>query len=119
MSENTWSAIEKQVAQEAFKKAYERETNDLIHQLSEKIKEIENIDAVWDIHDYLSAKRHQIDGKYYLNIRKGLDPESKGNEYSTLIFVFAELVKEKWLLREDLEGLDPDKIAKISALSYL
>ena len=120
MSANIWSAIEKTVAQEAFKKAYERETNDLIDQLSEKIKGVENIDAVWEIHDYLSAKRHQIDGRYYLTMQKYLGQENgKENDYSALVFLFADLLKEKWLLREDLSGLSPDKISKISALSYL
>jgi hypothetical protein len=116
VSANIWSAIEKTVAQEAFKKAYERETNDLIDQLSEKIKGVDNIDAVWEIHDYLSAKRHQIDGRYYLTMQKYLGQE---NDYSALVFLFADLLKEKWLLREDLSGLSPDKISKISALSYL
>jgi hypothetical protein len=41
------------------------------------------------------------------------------NDYSALVFLFADLLKEKWLLREDLSGLSPDKISKISALSYL
>lgn len=119
MSETIWSDQEKQVARNAFQKAYERETNALITQLAEMIKEVENIYAVWEIHDYLSSKRHQIDGRYYLNIKKYSEENTANSEYSTLIFLFAELFKEKWLCKEDLVGLSDDKISKIVVLSFI
>lgn len=119
MSETIWSDQEKQVAREAFQKAYERETDSLVTQLAEMIKELDNIDVVWEIHDYLSAKRHQIDGRYYLNIKKYSEENTANGQYSTLIFLFAELFKEKWLCKEDLVGLSNDKISKIVALSFI
>jgi hypothetical protein len=36
-----------------------------------------------------------------------------------LIFVFAQLVREGWLHIKDLEGLEVDKIAKVSALTRM
>ena len=106
MSENTWSTTEQKIAECAFKKAYERETAALIQYIYERIEEIKEIDSVWNLHDYLSAKRHQIDGKYDFR-------------YPILIFIFSDLMKEGWLLPEDLDGLDQDKISKITVLSRI
>ncbi len=39
--------------------------------------------------------------------------------YTSLIFVFAQLLKEGWLKLEDLNGLEKDKLAKIAALSRM
>lgn len=106
MSENTWSNVEKSIAEQAFKKAYERETTGLIQYINQQASEIRDIDSVWKLNDYLNAKRHQIDGKY-------------DYRYAALIFVFSDLMKEGWLLPEDLDGLDQDKISKIKALSRM
>jgi Photoprotection regulator fluorescence recovery protein len=106
MSEIGWSIIEETVAQEAFEKAYQREINSLIEEVREKASTIAEIDDMWLLHDFLSARRHDIDGKYeYRN--------------SVLIFVFARLVKEGWLKINELEGLDRDKLAKIAALARM
>ncbi|MEO1006251.1 MAG: hypothetical protein AAFW67_10460, partial [Cyanobacteria bacterium J06638_38] len=56
--------------------------------------------------DLLSTKRYEIDGKYVYN-------------YSTLVFDFARLVQEGWLQLNDLEGLPPEKLSKISALTRM
>ncbi len=106
MSENTWSTTEQKIAETAFEKAYKRETTALIQYIFEKVQEIKDIELVWNLHDYLSAKRHQIDGKYDFR-------------YPVLIFVFSDLMKEGWLFPEDLDGLDPDKISKITVLSRM
>ncbi|MEB3311216.1 MAG: hypothetical protein VKJ02_13390 [Snowella sp.] len=106
VSENTWSISEKSIAEQAFKKAYDRETQGLVQYINQHAPEIQDIDSVWKLNDYLNAKRHQIDGKY-------------DYRYSALIFVFSDLMKEGWLLPEDLEGLDQDKISKIKALSRM
>jgi hypothetical protein len=39
--------------------------------------------------------------------------------FATLLFVFANLVKDGLLSLEDLKGLSADKIAKISAMSRM
>ncbi len=116
-TEIIWSETEQKIAHEAFLKAYQRETTSLIHQIRVLASEIVELDHVWNLHDFLSARRHQIDGKYdYLNpARQGRDLD----QYSALIFVFSQLVKEGWLHLDDLEGLDQDKLAKIAALTRM
>ena len=106
MSETTWSETEKHVVEETLKRAYERETLALMEKVREQASLITELDHVWHLHDFLSAKRHEIDGKY---------------DYrdSVLIFVLAQLLKEKWLQLNELEGLDRDKLAKIASLSRM
>ncbi|GAP94519.1 hypothetical protein [Leptolyngbya sp. NIES-2104] len=103
VSEIQWSKTEKEISRSAFDRAYQREIDSLIQTVTETAKTISDIDQVWQLHDFLSAKRHEIDGKY-------------DYQYSSLIFVFARLVREQWLSIDELEGLEAEKLAKISAL---
>lgn len=106
MSDVEWSDVEKQVAQEAFERAYEREINALLKEVRERASAITKLDDAWLLHDFLSARRHQLDGKY-------------NYKYSVRIFVFAQLVKEGWLNLKELEGLEGDKLTKITALTRM
>ncbi|WP_026733765.1 MULTISPECIES: hypothetical protein [unclassified Fischerella] len=106
VSDIEWSKTEKKVAQEAFEKAYEREINALIEEVRSKASTIAELDDMWRLHDFLSARRHEIDGKY-------------DYRYSVLIFVFARLVKEGWLHLDELEGLNTDKLTKVAALTRM
>lgn len=106
VNEIVWSEVEQQIAKDAFEKAYQRETNALIAQVREYASGITKLNEVWRLHDYLSARRHDIDGKY-------------DYDYSALLFLFARLVKEEWLKLEDLSGLDQSKLAKINALARM
>jgi hypothetical protein len=101
-----WSELEKQVAEKAFQEAYKRETKALVSEICEKASLMTEIQDIWGLHDYLSAKRYDIDGKYDF-------------DYSALLFVFAKLVKEKWLSLDDLNGLETSKVAKVMALSKM
>jgi hypothetical protein len=101
-----WSKTEKQVAQAAFDSAYEREVNALVEDVRKKAGAIAALDEVWHLHDFLSARRHDIDGKY-------------DYRYSVLLFVFARLVKEGWLQLNELNGLDKGKLTKIAALARM
>ncbi|NJR49995.1 MAG: hypothetical protein HC780_10950 [Leptolyngbyaceae cyanobacterium CSU_1_3] len=101
-----WSKTEKQVAQVAFEKAYDREVNALIAEVREKATAIAEIEDIWRLHNFLSARRHEIDGKY-------------DDRESVLIFVFAGLIKEGWLHMNELEGLESDKLTKVTALSRM
>jgi hypothetical protein len=105
-TETGWSKTEQQIARTAFDTAYEREINHLIETVREKSGAVREIADIWQLHDFLSARRHEIDGKY-------------DYRYSTLIFVFASLVKDGWLQLSELEGLAKDKLAKISALTRM
>ena len=101
-----WSQQEQQIARSAFDAAYTRETAALIKLVNEHANTIMVLNDAWSLHDFLSAKRHDIDGKY-------------DYRYSVLIFVFARLVNEGWLHLTDLEGLAADKLAKVSALARM
>lgn len=106
MSDFEWSEAEKQVAQKAFAKAREQEIDALIQDVRERASTTLKIDDVWQLHDFLSARRHEIDGKY-------------DYRYSVLVFVFAQLVREGWLQLKELEGLKADKLTKITLLAQM
>jgi hypothetical protein len=101
-----WSVVEQEVAQSAFQKAYERETQALINEVRSRSSGLNQLEDLWHLHDFLSARRHEIDGKYDF-------------DYSGLLFVFARLVKDGWLKMEDLTHLEKEKQAKISALTRM
>jgi predicted phosphohydrolase len=95
VSEAKWTDLEKKIARTAFDKAYKQEVEVLLQQVREQAGTIAELEDLWRLHDFLSAKRHEIEGKYDYC-------------YSTLIFIFA-----------GLEGLDQDKIAKVAALARM
>jgi hypothetical protein len=106
VNEMNWSDAEQQIAQNAFQKAYERETSGLIKDVRDHAGVIAQLEDVWRLHDFLSARRYDIDGKY-------------DYDYASLLFIFAKLLKEGYLHLDDLRGLDPSKLAKISALARM
>ncbi|MBD2311286.1 hypothetical protein H6G20_06400 [Desertifilum sp. FACHB-1129] len=105
-SEAKWTDLEKKIARTAFDKAYKREVEALLKQVRAEAEAIAEVKDLWRLHDFLSAKRHEMEGKYDYH-------------YSTLIFIFAGLLKEGWLQMSDLEGLDRDKLAKVAALARM
>lgn len=106
VNEISWSETEQKVAETAFKTAYERETSALIQEIRESAVVISELEDIWRLHNFLSARRHEIDGKYDYSL-------------SALMFVFATLIKQGWLHSDELLGLEPDKLAKISALARM
>jgi hypothetical protein len=106
VSDVEWSKTEKKIAEAAYAKAYEREIEALIREVREGASAITEPDDVWRLHDFLSAKRHEIDGKY-------------DYRYSVLIFVFAQLIQEGWLHLDELEGLETEKLAKVAAMTRM
>lgn len=101
-----WSTTEQIAAKAAFEKAYEREINALIEEVRHQSSTLTALEDLWSLHDFLSAKRHEIDGKYDYN-------------YPALLFVFANLIKDGWLHIDELKNLSKDKLAKITALTRL
>ena len=61
------------------------------------VKNMEDDFAIWELHDYLSEKRREIDRKY-------------DYRYSVLLMVFARLVNEGWLTEDDLSGIGREKL---------
>jgi len=103
MNHIKWSKSEKKIAREAFEKAYERECSYLAGRIREKANNIRKSDDVWELHDFLTEKRKEVDEKY-------------DYRYSVLDFVFARLTKEGWLEYDDLEGVAEEKIECIKSL---
>ncbi len=106
MSDLSWSNAEKEIAQTAFEKAYGREIAVLIQEVRAQAACLSELDDLWQLHDFLSAKRHDVDGKY-------------DYRYSVLVFVFSRLVKEGWLHLDELAGLEQSKLSKIAALARM
>ncbi|WP_171974680.1 hypothetical protein [Leptolyngbya sp. 'hensonii'] len=101
-----WSDAEQNIAQQAFHNAYERETQALIQEIQEHASRVSTLEDIWQLHNFLSARRHEIDGKYDYS-------------YPALLFVFATLVKQGWLHLDELTGLDKGKLAKIASLARM
>lgn len=106
VSNTEWNNAEKNTARNAFDQAYEREVKALLKYVREQASTLTELDDIWQLHDFLSTKRHEIEGKY-------------DYQYSSILFVFARLVKEGWLHLNELEGLNQDKLSKISALTRM
>ncbi len=106
VSKKQSSATEEQIAKEALQKAYKREVSALIAHVRERANSVTEIEDLWYLHDLLSTKRYEIDGKYVYN-------------GATFVFDFARLVQEGWLTLEDLQGLPSTTLSKISALTRI
>lgn len=103
MSKIQWSETENKIAQQAFQTAYQRETSTLIANVRDRSATITELQDLWYLHDLLSTKRYEIDGKY------SYDPDSA-------VFDLANFIKEGWLSLDDLQGLNSEVLSKISAL---
>jgi hypothetical protein len=106
VSETKWSETEKTIAKQALQTAYQRETSALIAHIRERASSITELEDLWYLHDLLSTKRHEIDGKYDYNP-------------PTIVFDFAKLVKEGWLDLDELKGFKPEMLSKISVLARM
>jgi hypothetical protein len=103
MHDFKWSKTEKKISRAAFEKAYQRECSDISEKIRTKAKKISEPDNIWQLHDFLTEKRDEIDEKY-------------DYRYSKLILVFSRLINEGWLDFSDLEGLAEDKIDRMKSL---
>jgi hypothetical protein len=105
-SELQWTAQEQSIARAAMAHAYDREIQALIQLVREQASAVAATEDIWNLHDFLSARRHELDGKY-------------DERESALLFVLADLVKEGWLSLDNLAGLDTVKLSKIAALTRM
>ncbi len=101
-----WSPDEKKIAESALKRAYDREIAAMMSCVRETANQIAQVEDVWQLHDFLSARRHDIDGKY-------------DEREPFLIFTLSKLIKDKLLDITELEGLAADKRAKVSVLTRM
>ena len=100
------SPTEENIAKQALQTAYKRETSALLDNIRARAGSITELEDLWYLHDLLSTKRYEIDGKYVYNL-------------PTIVFDLARLVKEGWLHLDDLKGLRPEMLSKISALARM
>ena len=100
------SEIEEKIVKQAFQTAYQRETSALISIVRDRAGSITELEDLWNLHDLLSTKRYELDGKYVF-------------DSATIVFDYAQLIKEGWLSLEDLDGLKPEILSKISALTRM
>ncbi|MEM8810534.1 MAG: hypothetical protein AAGF01_31370 [Cyanobacteria bacterium P01_G01_bin.38] len=105
-AEICWSSAEKNIAEAALKKAYNREIDSLVKGVRDKAGLISLPEDVWQLHDFLSARRHEIDGKY-------------DDREPFLTYTLSRLVKDGLLDLSDLAGLGADKRAKITVLTRM
>ncbi|MGB3765770.1 MAG: hypothetical protein WA947_04370 [Phormidesmis sp.] len=101
-----WSLEEKKVAQALLKRAYEREVESLIKNIQENTSLISHVEDVWQLHDYLSAKRHEIDGKY-------------DDRESFLMFTLSRLIKDGLVEASELSELSSEKQSKVRILTRM
>ena len=104
MNDLEWSPSEKKIARRAFDAALARELAALVASVKQRALAACEPDDIWALHDFLTARRKDIDRKY--NYR-----------YSLLVYVLARLVGEKWITLGDLEGLKEEKLEDIRRLA--
>jgi hypothetical protein len=99
----SWSPSDKKIARAAFDKAYSEEMKFIQINLIKKTRNIQEAKDVWGIYDYLSDERKQVAGKY-------------DYRYSELIIVFARLLGEGFISKDDLEGLSAEKMEAVDRI---
>jgi hypothetical protein len=102
--EFNWSPSEKKIARSAFDLALKIEMTNLKVELGKKVSKDMSNKEVWELEDFLSEKREEIDYKY-------------DYRYSQLIRVFGILVGDGILSLKDLDGLSDEKIEAIKIFS--
>lgn len=105
-TEAKWSSTEENIAQSAFDAAFHRETRSMVAEAKRQAELSATPEDLWALNDFLSARRHYLDGKYDFH-------------HESLVFVLAQLAKEGWLELSELDGLSADKIAKIRVLTLM
>ena len=101
-----WSDEEKKIAIAALNKARNQEVETLLSTIRENASAIVRLEDAWQLHDYLSAKRHEIDGRY-------------DDREAFLMFTLSELIKDGLLDISELSGLAQAKQAKVRVLSRM
>ncbi|MEB3332484.1 MAG: hypothetical protein VKI83_08340 [Synechococcaceae cyanobacterium] len=101
-----WTVEEQTLAQAVFDRAMARHVQTLIDELRARAEQLSTPDEIWQLHDFLSIRRHEIEGRFDLRL-------------SGLLFVFADLVRDGLVSLEELQGFSADKRAKITAMARM
>ncbi len=103
-SDMNWSKSEKAIARRAFDAALRRELHDLMQEAKEIAGQIKQPSDLWDLQEYLSQRRKEIDHKY-------------DYRYSHLTQVFGRLLYETRVSEEELRWFSQDKLKTIRSLA--
>jgi Photoprotection regulator fluorescence recovery protein len=106
LREQKWSPGEKSVARKAFDRALERELDSITQEVKRRASGIKAPSELWELEDYLSDCRKEINSKY-------------DYRYSMLLIVFGQLVRQGWISIDELRGLSEDKVASIQLVADL
>ena len=103
-SDMTWSRSEKAIARQTFDAALKRELHELMQEAKEIADQIKRPSDLWDLQEYLTQRRKEIDHKY--NYR-----------YSHLTEVFGRLLYETRISEGELRGFSEDKVKTIRSFA--
>lgn len=106
MRDLTWSPAEKKIARSAFDLALAREFDTVTREAKRRAASIKDRSALWELEDYLTKSRKEIDRKY-------------DYRYSVLPMVFGVLIREGRLSEEELCGLRDDKLDYIRRITSI
>lgn len=101
---SVWTPLEQAIAREAFDRAHNRAVRELISKVKVHASGMGSVEALWQLHDFLSTQRHDMEGRFDFRLEG-------------ILFVFASFVKDGLLAFDDLHGLEAEKLAKIKAMS--
>ena len=95
-----WTPAEKKAARRAFDEALGRHLSAIIAEANRRMTKVVDPSDLWELETYLTESRKTIDRIYQYR-------------YSDLLRVFSILMRDGWLKKADLVGLQPDKIAEV------
>ena len=98
--DETWAPTEKKLARIAFDKSFERQCTAVTQEARQTLETMTASSEIFRVQKYLTEQRKIVDGLY-------------DYRYSRLLGVFGRLLSDGWLREGDLDGLQPEKIAKI------
>ena len=99
-----WTSEEQTVARTAFELGKQRSITALITALQEQSSKLDTPESVWKLHDQLSTERYLYEGRAEFD---------EGN----VLFVLADMIKQRLIALDDLQGLDQTKVIKVKAMS--
>ena len=99
-----WTGAEKKLARRAFDQALRRHLLAIMAEARRRMANVVDPADLWELEAYLTESRKSVDRIYQFR-------------YSSLLQVFAILMRDDWLKEADLVGLQPDKIADIKRSS--
>lgn len=104
MSAIDWTSEEELVARQAFELGKQRSVESLIQTLRDQSQKLDTPESIWSLHDFLSTERYQYEGRMEF-------------DFSNILFSLADMIKQKLIQYDDLNGLNQLKLSKIKAMS--